>query len=429
MKNKKRAIFERLLIVAVAVSVVLIIFAALWSRDAKKPDISDLTLDTKFVPYDENAFTYFCNATNFLHRGDDNKLRDFISEKEYNLSDIEQILERHSQAISEIHKGLEKDICLAPSIQSFSDTLPYLSDFRKFAFIFQADSRFKRLNGKIGEAIDSALAIVRLGYLVQKDSETLINFLVGNAIIEIGLKEIRNISDDSSTSIENLNRMLSLLEPYSNVNEGFISSMKGEFKVVKLGLDALENGDLQLLGTQFQPGSFPAGESFARMLLKRNKTIELFAENTRNIIRSLEKPFSEFKVYEPLAKLVSQPTDISTFVNPNFLGNFFLRSLAEPYGNVLKNTHRLNFSISSTKLLLTLKIFRTKEGRLPNDLKDLVSEYLKAVPLDPYDGKPVRYSNEKKLFYSIGANLKDETQNPEDSSKKKSMDDIVIQIK
>ncbi len=34
-------------------------------------------------------------------------------------------------------------------------------------------------------------------------------------------------------------------------------------------------------------------------------------------------------------------------------------------------------------------------------------EYLSAIPLDPYDGEPLRYSAEKGIIYSVGKDFID----------------------
>jgi hypothetical protein len=48
------------------------------------------------------------------------------------------------------------------------------------------------------------------------------------------------------------------------------------------------------------------------------------------------------------------------------------------------------------------------DGKLPENLQALVPTYLAAVPDDPFDGKPFRYSPEKKIVYSVGKNLVDD---------------------
>jgi len=63
--------------------------------------------------------------------------------------------------------------------------------------------------------------------------------------------------------------------------------------------------------------------------------------------------------------------------------------------------------VAATRAIVALKAFKMKTGRLPKALDELVPEYLAAVPLDDFDGKPLRYSPEKKILYSVGKDLKD----------------------
>ena len=54
---------------------------------------------------------------------------------------------------------------------------------------------------------------------------------------------------------------------------------------------------------------------------------------------------------------------------------------------------------------LALRAFQIDRGRLPAALDELVPEYLPAVPIDPYDGRPLRYLAGADDFqlYSVGA--------------------------
>ena len=56
-------------------------------------------------------------------------------------------------------------------------------------------------------------------------------------------------------------------------------------------------------------------------------------------------------------------------------------------------------------LRIAAERFRRKHGRYPGRAEELVPEYLAAVPLDPLDGKPMRYrigEDGKPLLYSVG---------------------------
>lgn len=59
---------------------------------------------------------------------------------------------------------------------------------------------------------------------------------------------------------------------------------------------------------------------------------------------------------------------------------------------------------------LACERFRLARGRWPNDLAELPKELLAAVPLDPFDGKPLRYRTlpDGVVIYSVGKNGADD---------------------
>ena len=59
-----------------------------------------------------------------------------------------------------------------------------------------------------------------------------------------------------------------------------------------------------------------------------------------------------------------------------------------------------------TQTAIAIRRYERRHGRLPADLESLVSEFLKDVPLDPMDLKPMRYHVEAESWrlYSIGIN-------------------------
>ena len=63
-----------------------------------------------------------------------------------------------------------------------------------------------------------------------------------------------------------------------------------------------------------------------------------------------------------------------------------------------------------TQTGLAIERCRLAEGRLPGSLKDLVPTYMPAVPLDPYDGRSLKYRKLKTgyVVYSIGYDMTDE---------------------
>ena len=68
-------------------------------------------------------------------------------------------------------------------------------------------------------------------------------------------------------------------------------------------------------------------------------------------------------------------------------------------------------------IALAAQRYRLARGRLPATLDDLVSEFLTAIPLDPFTGKPLRYvpTDDGFVVYSVDADRKDDGGPLEDS--------------
>jgi hypothetical protein len=79
----------------------------------------------------------------------------------------------------------------------------------------------------------------------------------------------------------------------------------------------------------------------------------------------------------------------------------------DPLLDRVTDTHALQ---RVTMTALALRLYRKENGRYPENLQQLVPKYLPSVPIDPYDGKPLRYRKLQKGFkvWSVGGNRKDD---------------------
>src|SRR6185369_14676771 len=67
-------------------------------------------------------------------------------------------------------------------------------------------------------------------------------------------------------------------------------------------------------------------------------------------------------------------------------------------------TWRKHAVVRSLATLIAVERYRQANGRWPDRLDELKPRYLKEVPLDPYDGKPLRYRRlgDGVIVYSVG---------------------------
>lgn len=64
----------------------------------------------------------------------------------------------------------------------------------------------------------------------------------------------------------------------------------------------------------------------------------------------------------------------------------------------------------ATRVAIAIERFYLKHGRLPQQLDELVPGFLDSLPVDPFDGAPLRYRVDpgEYLVYSVGANERDD---------------------
>ena len=67
-----------------------------------------------------------------------------------------------------------------------------------------------------------------------------------------------------------------------------------------------------------------------------------------------------------------------------------------------KSHYRSLFAWRAGRLRLAFENYHSAKGRYPTELAELVHDCIESVPLDPYDGQPIRYNAEHGYFWTPG---------------------------
>ena len=113
-----------------------------------------------------------------------------------------------------------------------------------------------------------------------------------------------------------------------------------------------------------------------------------------------------------LPQMSANRTNLADRVRRCWDADYVLLGLTEPKVIPLFNDNAIDLAgLANAQAAVAIERWRLAHpGRLPDTLSELVPAYLTAVPLDPYDGQPVRY---KKLpvgyvVYSVGTGWTDQ---------------------
>ncbi len=81
------------------------------------------------------------------------------------------------------------------------------------------------------------------------------------------------------------------------------------------------------------------------------------------------------------------------------------------FGDILVQHHARLFDLRATAVIIALRQYERDRGVQAESLSDLVGTYWSDVPLDPFDGKPMRYRKGgpgQAIVYSVGADQIDD---------------------
>jgi hypothetical protein len=101
-------------------------------------------------------------------------------------------------------------------------------------------------------------------------------------------------------------------------------------------------------------------------------------------------------------------TQLRVFDRIRFLVSSFLTGSDE---RVLQKGLNMQALRALTETAIAIRRWQVRHGALPASLQELTPELLPAVPIDPLDGKPLRYkpgTNGMFLLYSVGYDFKDD---------------------
>lgn len=135
------------------------------------------------------------------------------------------------------------------------------------------------------------------------------------------------------------------------------------------------------------------------LVLKRNLTKGLYADYIRREIEWSELTETEYMARGGYMFLKLEFRD---FFRPvNLYGRMVAWSHSTP---LAARFHRLEYraAVSAFEALVATRRYHADHGTLPDTLDALVPCYLPAVPVDYFDGAPIRYSREYRAVWSVG---------------------------
>jgi len=402
MKRILRALFKtprRAALSIVIIAMVLLIAAVLvLRRDLGAPDDSDMQFvrrqpaveDNGFLdleesvtelPLEAGAYEMVARASFETPEEAEAMAEDLSADGEWDHARVGEFLATCEDDFARLDRCLARADFVLPEAADLNTPLDYLMSFRDVAVLLELRALWRLREGDTDGSIEDGLRIVRLGQRIEDGQGILVTLLIGLSTKGIGVGWIDFVARHGSPSRDRCIEVARELAQSEVRKEAVQTAVREEYRMFTEFLD---------------DSAFDVGVQ--RWLIQPNRTRRLFLASFRRIIDALEKPLRG-------SSAKADPVGKSWL---NYGGETIHAQVVDAIVRTTEECYRSRFVIRATRVLLALRAYHVDHGRLPADLAALVPTFLDAVPRDPWDGEPLRYSAAKRQIWAVGDDLVDD---------------------
>lgn len=397
----------------------IILFYSVWmegNRDCPPTDTSDLVVERQSLPDVENAYAYFNAATNLLFWPTNASIAvDILRGKEGDVESdkfIHDLIAVNDDTIEIVKEGLDCRICQAPELTNICDSLPSIGSWRNIARVMALKARAERQAGQYAQSMQSCMDLLKFGGMIQANAESIIQYLVSSAVLELGFEQIRQFANAPGVDKSLLIELIDQIGRSSSFDKGLIRAFKAEYKLQSNLIDDFKEGNLgkyNLKELEKPHKNISRRKRLSAFMFQPNKTKHVTANHFRILISNVSLPYSKMKLINlPNNELnIEGKSKLSLMVSGNVFGKILGGLLLPNLNSILVKKCNMECSAAATRLILACKAYQIRMDELPDGLESLVPTYLNSIPVDPYDGQPFKYSKPKAIVYSVGKDLTD----------------------
>ena len=305
-------------------------------------------------------------------------------------------------------RAVRKEGPRAPTVQDFSTDLSYLTHSRQLARLLRSRAAFRWAEGDAQGAYDDVESGLRLGVLVSNGG-CIVNHLVGVSVTLIACRTLwaMTVEDDWRPTPAS-GRLKGVLSEVEDGADPFAECMRYEWLGMHRSLAGVladpGGSSVKTLVGDLGPlaGFIPVFGALVGSSPKRVMRDLDYCYG--HMIREAERPAwaggPRFSLRQRNPLVVQDPIG-------HVLACMLIPAFAQARG---KAEARFVF-LRGMRTFLAVREFELTQGPVPSDLGELTPALLESVPLDPFDGKPLRYGCDTDgnwRVWSVGSDGRDD---------------------
>jgi len=311
--------------------------------------------------------------------------------------------------------------------EGFTLRLPHLAQIKQAASLLSDEALLRASEGDAEKATEALLAAGRAADSLSEEP-LLISFLVRVAtwnVVLARLEQVLGLTQLTEGQLALLQKRVGQAERASALVRALAGERAGGMTVF-----TDRKSQAEVFGNPQVPGLRGHGSYLAGLLFGLYRTSGLwqrdeayFAGAMAKAVATAEVPYpARFSACERAGAVLTRPP-------PRFC--FFSRMMLPGLSRAHTRDADMTARVRAATTALAVERFRRAHGNaLPDNLEALVPAFIPAVPSDPFDGKPLRFSRHGPSYavYSIGSDCKDDGGVDWTSSPIKNPLDIVFMV-
>jgi hypothetical protein len=327
---------------------------------------------------------------------------------------IARIVATNAPALTIVHRITNVSKCRFPIHydDGLSAELPHLAPLKDLAFVLGWEAILKAQSGDGSGAGEAMAASLNLSESLDQEP-MLISQFCSAAMFRIASQNLERVLCRTSLPDEQLSELAARLSAAEATNR---------FRIGLIGERALWGEEIRLYHAD-------PGRAFARsnetndedrlimplMPLLKGKTgipwrlIGIFERDRNFFLRAMRTNIQVISMAPPASLALSN--EVKRLADQAQRGSYFFSGLAlTSLSYVAERDAELRAQLRVAMTAVAIERWRiAHSGQVPETLADLVPSLLPATPVDPFDGKPLRFKRLAKgyVVYSIGPDLQD----------------------
>ncbi len=308
----------------------------------------------------------------------------FKQNKISNETEIKKVISDNSQALDLVKQASNASYFQLPEYDSQEkikaaitgmEAPRMMGNWRNLGKLVVIRAFFEAQQGQDTKAVEDVFIVIRLGHLIQNGNNSLIGYMIGQDMKMNGVDLLYKLIGDGKLGTAALKEIYDSLNKYKDTKIGLSNVFKGEYLNYLSYIDKSEE---------------MTGKTLPSELKEQFKTI--LAQYYRDYVNGAKADnYSQY----------TEPDYISSVKDPTLKSLLDIVSISG--SRSIQWRCLQEFCMEGVSLFAIMR----RNGVLPQDLSKLSPQYIKEIPIDPFDGQSVRYNKEKKIIYSVGANKQD----------------------